>query len=141
MYFQVINKKLEVLYNFLATQIYKSSLDIRVGFLHATNNRKESLNLDFAEIFKPLIVDRIVFSLINLKSFNTAHFYKNENGGVYLNEDGKRSLLRAFYEKINTTLTIDETPKSYYTIMKDEIRELEKGLKNGSKYKAFRQVR
>lgn len=130
-----------VLYNFIATQIYKSSLDIRVGFLHATNNRKESLNLDFAEIFKPLIVDRIVFSLINLKSFNTAHFYKNENDGVYLNEEGKRIFLRAFYEKLNTTLIVDETHKSYYSIIKNEIRQLEKGIKNNSKYKAFRQVR
>jgi len=54
-----------VLYNLIAAEIYRSPLDIQVGFLHATNTRKESLQLDLAELFKPLLVDRVVFSLIN----------------------------------------------------------------------------
>lgn len=130
-----------VLYNYLATHIYRSPLDIRTGFLHATSNRKESLNLDISEIFKPLIVDRVVFSLINLRSINLTHFYTTENGEVYLNETGKRIFLRAFYEKLNTVVTVKETRQSYRRIIKNEIRQLSLYFKNGDKYTGFRQVR
>lgn len=53
------------LYSRVASEIAKTSLDARIGFLHATGDRGESLNLDIAEIFKPLIVDRSIFTLIN----------------------------------------------------------------------------
>lgn len=56
-----------LLYNFIAKEIYKTTLDIRIAYLHASNNRYESLNLDIADIFKPVIVDKIIFSLINKK--------------------------------------------------------------------------
>ncbi len=130
-----------VLYNYLATGIAKSPLDVRTGFLHATNNRTESLNLDLAEIFKPLIVDRVVFSLINLRSINSAHFYTGENGGVYLNENGKQIFLRAFYEKLNTVVTVKQERHSYRRIIKDEISQLCLYFKNNEKYTGFRQVR
>ena len=51
-----------VLYNLIATEINKSALDIRIGFLHATNRRLQSLNLDIAELFKPLVVDRTIIT-------------------------------------------------------------------------------
>lgn len=130
-----------VLYNFLGTYIYKSPLDIRIGFLHATNNRKESLNLDVAEIFKPLLVDRVVFSLINLRSINRSHFCSSENGGLYLNEDGKRIFLRAFYEKLNTVITVKDSKQSYRTVIRHEVNALVEHIKNGTKYTGFRQVR
>jgi len=48
-------------------EIYKTHLDPRIGFLHTSNFRKFSLNLDVAEVFKPIIVDRLIFTLINKK--------------------------------------------------------------------------
>ncbi len=130
-----------VLYNYIATELYKSSLDIRVGFLHATNKRTESLNLDIAEVFKPLLVDRVVFSLINRKEINPSHFETAENGGIYLNEEGKRLFLRGFYNKLNTTLQLGETHVSYATLIDLEIQKLTRFFRAGVKYKAYRQVR
>ena len=63
-----------VLYNYIATEIQKVNLDVSVGFLHSTTNRTKTLNLDIAEIFKPLIVDRVIFSLINKNEINLEHF-------------------------------------------------------------------
>ena len=40
------------LYQRIATEIRKTALDIRIGFMHSTSNRSETLNLDIAEIFK-----------------------------------------------------------------------------------------
>lgn len=130
-----------VLYNYIATELYKSALDIRVGFLHATNRREESLNLDIAEIFRPLIVDRVVFSLINRREINLAHFDCVENGGIYLNEEGKRIFLREFYAKLNSTLMIDNNIFTYSMLIQKEIQKLVRRFRKGEKYNAYRQVR
>ena len=130
-----------VLYNYIATEIYKSSLDIRIGFLHATNKRAESLNLDIAEIFKPLIVDRVVFSLINRNEINPGCFDTADGGGIYLNEEGKHIFLRCFYEKLNSTLLINERYYSYAMLINAEIQKITRRFRNGEKYRAYRQVR
>lgn len=130
-----------VLYNYIATEIYKSSLDIRVGFLHATNQRAESLNLDIAEIFRPLIVDRTVFTLINRGVLKQQFFRVEDNGGVYLNETGKKLFLCAFYEKLDTTVTVGDGKMTYAEIISEEIRKLTRYFRAGEKYKAFRQIR
>ena len=129
-----------VLYNIIATAIYKTPLDIRVGFLHATNSRTESLNLDIAEVFKPLIVDRTVFSLINLNSIRPEHF-SVDSKGVFLNSDGKRIVLRAFYEKLRTTLKIKENNYTYEQLIKNEVQSLVRYFRSGEKYVPFKQVR
>ena len=130
-----------VLYNYIATEIYKSPLDIRVGFLHATNRREESLNLDIAEIFRPLIVDRVIFSLINRNEIKPACFTYHETGGVYLNEEGKRIFLRAFYEKLASTLSIKNQQCSYARLINMEIQKLIRHFRKAENYKAYRQVR
>lgn len=130
-----------VLYNLIATEIQKTPLDVRIGFLHATTTRLNSLNLDIAEIFKPLLVDRVVLSLINKGSISTEHFEACENGGVYLTTEGKRVFLRAFYDKLDTVITVKDSKMSYDSIIKEEIRKLVRHFRGEEKYRGFRQVR
>ena len=47
------------------SRILKTDLDIRIAFLHAANRRSQSLNLDIAELFKPVIIDRLIFALFS----------------------------------------------------------------------------
>ncbi|MGI6382014.1 MAG: type I-B CRISPR-associated endonuclease Cas1b, partial [Tissierellaceae bacterium] len=54
-----------LLYTTILGEIYQTQLDPRIGYLHSTNERRFTLNLDIAEIFKPIIVDRTIFSLLN----------------------------------------------------------------------------
>ena len=130
------------LYNIIAHRINTSPLDVRIGFLHATNTvRKETLNLDIAEIFKPLIVDRAIFSCINLKMIDEDDFRREENGGVYLTENGKKIFLRKLYEKLDDTLQINGRPFSYSMLIDEEIRKLVRHFRNHEPYKAYRQVR
>lgn len=130
-----------VLYNFIATEINKSSLDIRIGYLHATNNRKTSLNLDIAEMFKPLIVDRAIFTLVNRKLISKHHFDRSENGVVMLNAEGKRIFLKALYEKLNTVITEKDKKMSYRSIIKAEVLKLTGCIRENKKYVSFKQVR
>ena len=130
-----------VLYNYIATEIQKSPLDVRIGFLHATGNRAKSLNLDFAEIFKPLIVDRTIFSLINKGELSAKHFTESSNGAFYLSPEGKRVFLRAFYNKLDTEITVKSATLTYRDIITEEVRKLVRHFRGSETYKAYRQVR
>ncbi len=131
-----------ILYNLVASLLYRSSLDIRIGFLHATTGtRAEALNLDIAEIFKPLLVDRVIFSLINKRTVTGDHFHRVSNNGVYLTSDGIQLFLSAFYEKLDTVITVGKDRKNYHQVLRDEIAALTRYFRNREPYKPFKQVR
>lgn len=130
------------LYNYIAMEINKTPLDIRIGCVHSATRRMESLNLDFADMFKPLIVDRTIFSLINRRAIvKKLHFEEENNGGVYLNKEGKKIFLEALYDKLDTNITVKDSSIPYSQIIKEEIRNFCRALKKNEKYKGFRQVR
>lgn len=130
-----------VLYGLIATEIQKTPLDVRIGFLHATTARLNSLNLDIAEVFKPLLVDRVVLSLVNKGIISPEHFETCENGGIHLTAEGKRVFLRAFYDKLDTVITVKDRKMSYDGVIKEEIRTLVRHFRGEDKYRGFRQVR
>jgi len=92
-----------LLYTKILTEIYFTHLDPRIGYLHETNMRSFNLNLDLAEIFKPIIVDRVIFQLTNKRILSAKDFSK-EAGVCYLNSEGKKKFLKAFQEKLATTV-------------------------------------
>ena len=131
-----------LLYSYIATEIGKTALDVRAGFLHATNARLESLNLDVAELFRPLIVDRTVFSLINRRQLRPGlHFQTMENGGVWLTADGKRLFLSEYYDKLHVRIKVDGVSMSYAEIIREEVRKLVRHFRVGEPYKPFKQTR
>ena len=54
-------------YTMCLDQIFHTQLNPTIGFLHEPGYRRYSLALDLAEIFKPILVDRTIFSLLNKK--------------------------------------------------------------------------
>ena len=129
------------LYNYIACEINKTPLDIRIAFLHSTTSRSESLNLDLADVFKPLIVDRTVFSIINKRMITRDHFSVEKNGGVYLTAAGKRILISALYDKLEQVVPIQNDHMAYYQILHKEIQSLCADIKAQKRHKSFRQVR
>ena len=127
------------LYRRIATEIYKTPLDIRIGFAHAANRRSESLNLDIAEIFKPVIVDRTIFQVIHKMEINVPeHFSRSEDGGVCLNREGKRVFIRALERKLYQKLTVDGMNRTYDTYIRAEVRKILNTVQTGEKYKPFK---
>lgn len=126
-----------ILYNIIAKEIYKTTLDIRIGYLHSSNNRYETLNLDIAEIFKPIIVDRLIFKLINKKILNTSLHFENKNDGVFLNDEGKKVFIKNFYEKIRENIKCRNGMITYETIMRKEIYKFINFVNNNERYKPY----
>ncbi|MEM2047040.1 MAG: type I-B CRISPR-associated endonuclease Cas1b [Candidatus Jordarchaeales archaeon] len=126
-----------LLYVTVLGEIYKTHLDPRIGFLHTTNYRKFSLNLDVAEVFKPVIVDRVIFTLVN-KRMLTSSCYMEELGGLYLNENGRRIFVEQYEKKLKQIINYAKRMRaSYQRIIRLELYKLEKHLIGEKEYEPF----
>ncbi len=92
-----------LLYTITINAIYHTQLDQTISFLHEPSERRFSLALDISEIFKPLLVDRTIFKLINKDIINENDFIKELNGCL-LNKSGKEKFIRDFEERLKTTI-------------------------------------
>ncbi len=130
-----------LLYQRFASEIYASKLDIRFGLLHSSKHRTENLNLDLADLFKPIIVDRTIFTLVNKKMLDINTCFRNTNEeGVYLSEVGKRVFIREFELKLNQKINFKGQNISYEKILKNEVKMLQKYFQNGEKYQPYKYV-
>lgn len=128
-----------LLYNQVLQNIWKTSLDPRIGIIHATTRRNYSLNLDFADLFKPVTVDRVIFSLVNLMQIQAhLHFERVDNGAVYLNKDGKRIFIEEFEEKMADKIKVKDRTYTYKQLIEDEVRHFQKYISRGEKYKPYK---
>ena len=130
-----------LLYNYFASEIYKSELDIRIGILHSSYKRQENLNLDLADLFKPVLVDRTIFTLVNRHMINSkTDFEKRDETAVYMTYRGKRIFIKEFEQKLTQTVNIDGKDVSYKDLLKNEVRKLVDYYKNGNKYQPYKYV-
>lgn len=83
--------------------LYRSALDPTISYLHQPGDRRYSLALDLAEVFKPLLVDRAIFRLIKTGRIQPDHF-EPQLGGVYLTETGRRRFVEAWDERLRRTV-------------------------------------
>lgn len=127
-----------LLYNRIQQMIWRTSLDSRIGVFHAANRRHYSLNLDFADIYKPIIVDRVIFKLINRCQIRQESFVTMEDGAVYLNEEGKRLFIREFEGKLRDKITIKEKTYTYEQVIENDIRAYVRHLIDGEDYKPYK---
>lgn len=126
-----------MLYVTVLSEIYKTHLDPRIGFLHETNQRSFSLNLDIAEVFKPVIVDRVIFTLVNKNQIQEKHFEEGLNY-AYLNEKGREIFVKAFEDKLKTTIKYKNVGKiSYRRSIRVECYKLYKHFLGEDTYKPF----
>lgn len=130
-----------ICYTMVLSEIYKTFLDPRIGFLHATNFRRFTLNLDVAEIFKPIMVDRLIFTLINKKMIAKKHFDK-QSGGILLTEDGKRIFVEELDNRMQTTVAHRHLGKSvsYRRLIRLELYKIQKHVLGEKEYVPYKSL-
>lgn len=128
-----------LLYTAVLAEIYKTHLDPRVGYLHATNFRRFTLNLDVAEVFKPILVDRTILSVIQRGQVRVRDF-DEAMGGLYLKEEGRKRFIQAWEERLEATLQHRTLGRSvsYRGLIRLELYKLEKHLLAEREYRPFR---
>ena len=127
-----------LMYVLALSEIYRTHLDPRIGFLHATNFRRFTLNLDVSEIFKPIFVDRLIFSLINKKQIQAKHFSKEMNG-VFLNKAGQKVFIEEWENKLRQTIKHSKLKRkvSNRTLVRLELYKIEKHLLEEQIYEPY----
>lgn len=94
----------QLTYRAVLSEIYRTQLTPTVSFLHEPSTKRFSLSLDLGEIFKPLLVDTIIFSLVNRNSIGEKHFDYLEKEVCFLNDEGKKKFISAWEEKLSQTV-------------------------------------
>ena len=127
-------------YAMTLSQIRQTRLDPRIAFLHSPSNRRTSLELDLSEIFKPLLVDRLIFTLINKRILKPGDFIMSDNNGVVMTKEARRKVTLAWDAKLDTVITNHETGRkaSWRHIVLLEARKLQRHILEGAAYEPFR---
>ena len=127
-----------LMYTAVLREIYQTQLNPTISYLHEPGARRFSLALDISEVFKPMIVDRVIFSLIN-ENIITEEDFEEELNYCYLGETGRKKFLKAFDEKMSTTIQHRKLNKtmSYKTLVQIECYKLIKHLTDIEEYESF----
>lgn len=94
-----------LLSNDCASALEAVGLDAYVGFLHRDRPGRKSLALDLEEELRAPVADRLVLTLINNRVMQDRHFERQGGDAVFLNEDGRRLLLKYWQEKKRDEIT------------------------------------
>lgn len=87
-----------------ANALSSVGLDPYVGFMHGDRPGRASLALDLMEELRPILVDRFIVTLINTKAIQAAHFEKQKDNAVLLNEDGRKVFFNAWQNHKKETI-------------------------------------
>lgn len=128
-----------MMYTTTLGEIYKTQLDPTISYLHEPSTKRFSLSLDIAEVFKPLIVDSVIFSLIN-KNTITLKDFNVENEICYLNENGRKKFIAEYERKLNTTIKHRSLKRkvSYRYLIRLECYKLIKLAIEGEEYRPLK---
>jgi CRISPR-associated protein Cas1 len=126
-------------YTLCLSQIYHTQLNPTISFLHEPGYRRYSLALDIAEIFKPVLVDRLIFRLLNKKEIQAKDFDHQVNSCL-LKESGRKTFVKAWEERINETFKhpVLKRHVSYKHLVKLECYKLTKHILGMEEYKPFK---
>ncbi len=119
--------------------IHQTQLNPVVSFLHEPGERRYALALDIAEIFKPVLVDRVIFKVFNKREIQASDFEEDLNR-VVLKEKGKKCFVQSFEERLNETIQHRTLKRnvSYKHLIKLECYKLTKHILDMEEYKPLK---
>ncbi len=91
------------MYTTVLSEIYNTQLHPAISFLHEPFERRFSLSLDVSEIFKPILVDRVIFKLVNKNMLKDKHF-EGELGDMLLSDSGRKLFLKEYNKRLDRTI-------------------------------------
>jgi CRISPR-associated protein Cas1 len=125
-----------MVYTTSVSAIRKTALDPTVGFVHEPGERRFTLSLDIADIFKPILADRLIFRLVNRQQITKSDF-EDELDGCLLNEDGRLTVLQEYENTLDETVRHPrlERKVSFKTLVQTEVYSLKKHVLTGEEYR------
>ena len=128
-----------VLYTKILSEIYRTQLNPTISYLHEPSVKRFSLSLDVAEIFKPLIVDRLIFYLLN-KNIISENDFDKESNFLRLKENVLQNIMGEVEKRLKTTIkhrTLNRDV-SYRYLIRLELYKIIKHLLGEKEYSPFK---
>lgn len=128
-----------LLYTKTISAIFRTHLDQRISFLHEPSEGRFSLSLDISEVFKPVIVFRTIFDLVNKRKLQVEkHFDKKVNYCI-LNEEGRKIFIEAFEARMESVFKHPKLKRqvSYRTAIKLDCYKLIKFIMEDKEFVPF----
>jgi CRISPR-associated protein Cas1 len=128
-----------LVYTSCLSEIYHTQLSPLISYLHEPGDRRFSLSLDLAEIFKPILSDRIIFTLLNRGQISEKDFLSDVNF-CYLNEKGRKTVVKEYDERLKTIITHKKLNRkvSYRYLIRLECYKLVKHLIGEQNFDGFK---
>jgi len=128
-----------LVYTTALSEIYKTQLNPTVSYLHEPGTSRYSLSLDIAEIFKPLIAERMIFSLLNKNMISESDF-ERESNYLYLKESARKTIVEEYDKRLQRTIRHKGLNRdvSYRYLFRLECYKLIKHLTDEKEYEGFK---
>lgn len=129
-----------IIYTRVLSEIYKTQLNPTISYLHEPAERRFSLCLDIAEIFKPIIGDRLIFSMLNKKQITEKDFEKNLNY-LYIKDKARKEITKEIDKRLQTTVkhkTLGREVTYEYLIRLEIYKLIKYILGDAEKYEGFK---
>lgn len=128
-----------LLYTKTISAIYQTHLDQSISFLHEPIEQRFSLSLDLSEVFKPIIVFKTIFDLVNNRKLNVTKHFEQKVNYCILNELGRNIFIEAFEARLETKFQHSKLKRkvSYKTAIKYDGYKLIKYICEGTEFKPF----
>lgn len=129
-----------VLYAVTVNEIFRTRVYPDIGYLHSVGENRLPLSFDIAEIFKPIIIDRAIFTVIN-KNMITENDVSYRKNMCVLKKSARKSFVTEIHEKLHTIISPEKNAgrgMSYRRLIREECYKLMKHFNEEEKYKSFR---
>ena len=128
-----------LIYSKVLSEIYHTQLNPTISYLHEPGVRRFSLCLDLSEVFKPLIGDRLIFSLLNRQQITEESFTKELNF-LHLKKESSKLIVSELENRLKKTIMYKELGRqvSYQYLMRLEAYKLIKHIIGEKEYEGFR---
>lgn len=132
-----------LLFNNVLSLLILEGLNPYLGNLHRSDRQDTQLAFDLMEEWRSPIVDVLVIALLNQQIFKPHYFSPPQpNGGIYLNDQGRRRFLQAFERRITTPIHHPDAREAvpYRRAIQLQIRRYKRSLLENTPYETFRRI-
>jgi CRISPR-associated protein Cas1 len=135
-----VNAMLSLGYSLLTQELFGATaargFDPYLGFYHDVRYGRPALALDMVEEFRPVVVDRLVLSLVNRRVFGPEDVEQTEDGGFMLTRDALKRFVMAYEDRVNSGPT--EAEGGWRAVFREQVGRLVRAVRFGEPYEPVR---
>lgn len=112
-----------LLYAVVLKELDMSRLYPEIAFIHSDIRKGPSLHYDLADIYKPVLVDRMILRLIRRRQM-TPNDFEDRNPGIYMKKESQKKYVQEFDMSFKRIIEYEGKSHSLKSILRGDIHKL-----------------